>query len=308
MKQVIFDTDIGIDDAMALLFLHYSPDVNLLGIVTGFGNASVDNTTRNALFLKEQFNIDAPVFRGAAEAIGERLGEGYPDFVHGSNGLGDIEFADPGIEVESISGAQGIVDLVTANPNETSIVAVGRMTNLALALELCPELPSLVKEVVIMGGAFGFNGHRGNVSPVAEANIAGDPQAADIVFTSGLPTTIVGLDVTQQTTASSQFFDELRDDAGAAGELIYQISRRYLEFHQERTGHYECAVHDSRTQQAVVRVVTEGIAMGETIASSPGAIYESNEWQDKPIVNICTGVDSERLLDLYKSTLALASN
>jgi len=74
MKQVIFDTDIGIDDAMALLFLHYSPDVNLRGIVTGFGNASVDNTTRNALFLKEQFNIDAPVFRGAAEAIGERLG------------------------------------------------------------------------------------------------------------------------------------------------------------------------------------------------------------------------------------------
>ncbi|RLA31794.1 MAG: nucleoside hydrolase [Gammaproteobacteria bacterium] len=320
MKQVIFDTDIGIDDAMALLFLHYSPDVNLLGIVTGFGNASVENTTRNALFLKEQFNIDAPVFRGAAEAIGERLGEGYPDFVHGSNGLGEIEFAEPGIEVESTAGAQGIVDLVTANPNELSIVAVGRMTNLALALELCPELPSLVKEVVIMGGAFGLNGHRGNVSPVAEANIAGDPQAADIVFTSGLPITIVGLDVTQESIASSHFFDQLRDDAGAAGELIYRFSRRYLEFHQERTGHYECSVHDSsavayllnpdlfETEQAVVRVVTEGIAMGETIASSPGARYESNEWQDKPTVNICTSVDSDRLLDLYKSTLALASN
>ena len=296
MKQVIFDTDIGIDDAMALLFLHYSPDVELRGIITGFGNASLENTTRNALFLKEQFNIDAPVFRGAAEAIGERLGEGYPDFVHGSNGLGDIEFDEPGIQVESASGAQGIVELVTANPNEISIVAVGRMTNLARALELCPELPSLVKEVVVMGGAFGFNGHRGNVSPVAEANIAGDPQAADSVFTSGLPITVVGLDVTHETVATSQFFDGLRDAAGAAGEMIYRISRCYLQFHQDLTGRFECAVHDSsavayllqpnlfETRQAIVRVVTDGIAMGETIASPPGAKYESNEWQNKPAV------------------------
>jgi len=320
MKQVIFDTDIGIDDAMALLFLHYSPDVKLRGIVTGFGNASVENTTRNALFLKEQFAIDAPVYRGAAEAIGERLGDGYPDFVHGGNGLGDIEFAEPGVQVKPASGAQGIVDLVTDRPNEMSIVAVGRMTNLAHALELCPELPSLVREVVVMGGAFGFNGHRGNVSPVAEANIAGDPQAADLVFSSGLPITIVGLDVTHETVASSEFFDGLRDNAGAAGDLIYRISRRYLEFHQDLTGRYECSVHDSsavayllnpdlfETRRAVVRVVTEGIAMGETIASSPDAKYASNEWQDRPAARICTNVDSEGLLELYRATLTLASD
>lgn len=320
MKQVIFDTDIGIDDAMALLFLHYSPEVELRGIVTGFGNASVAITTRNALFLKEQFAIDAPVFRGAAGPTGERLGEGYPDFVHGSNGLGDIEITEPRLQAESLSGAQGIVDLVTKHPNEMSIVAVGRMSNLALALELCPQLPTLVKEVIVMGGAFGFNGHRGNVSPVAEANIAGDPTAADVVFNSGLPITIVGLDVTQETVATSQFFDELRDNAGAAGKLIYAMSRRYLEFHQEFTGRYECPIHDSSavgcllnptlfaTRQGVVRVVTEGIAIGQTIFSPAGEKVESREWQGRPVVSICTTVDAGRLLALYRETLALAGN
>lgn len=320
LKQVIFDTDIGIDDAMALLFLQYSPEVELRGIVTGFGNASIENTTRNTLFLKELFNIDAPVYRGAAGPIGGRPGDGYPDFVHGKNGLGDIEITEPGIQAESVSGAQGIVDLVSNNPDEMSIVAVGRMTNLARALELCPELPSLVKEVIVMGGAFGFNGHRGNVSPVAEANIAGDPQAADIVFSSGLPITIVGLDVTHEVVATRQFFDDLRAAAGVAGELIYRISRFYLDFHQETTGHYACSVHDSSavayllrpdlftTQQAVVRVVTAGIATGQTIFCSPGAKYESRQWQDKPEVRICTGVDSDGLLALYSETLGLASD
>lgn len=320
MKQVIFDTDIGIDDAMALLLLHYSPHVELRGIVTGFGNASIDDTTRNALFMKDRFGIEAPIYRGEAKAIAARLGDGYPDFVHGKNGLGDIDFAEPETEPEPVSGAQGIVDLVARHPHELSIVAVGRMSNLARALEICPELPTLVKEVVVMGGAFGVNGHRGNVSPVAEANIAGDPQAADIVFTSGLPLTIVGLDVTQETIATREFFDELRSSAGDAGRLIYEMSRCYLDFHQRVTGKHECPIHDSSaaafliepdlfdTQNGVVRVVTDGIAMGQTIFAPVDASYESTEWQNKPAVSICTGVRSAELLDLYAKTLSVAGD
>lgn len=319
MKQVIFDTDIGIDDAMALLFLHYSPAVQLRAVVTGFGNASVDNTTRNALFLADRFDISAPVYRGAAEPVGARLGNGYPDFVHGRNGLGDIDTGTPEREAESISGAQGIVDIVTAQPGEISIVAVGRMTNLSLALDLCGDLPDMVKEVIIMGGAFGGNGHSGNVSPVAEANIAGDPQAADRVCTSGLPLTIVGLDVTEETIATNTFFDRLRANAGSAGQLIYEISRCYLDFHHGINGRYECPVHDSSavayllrpelftTRKAVVRVATKGIAMGQTIAAVPGQDYESDAWRNQPVCNICTDVDSGNLLDLYLQTLNQAA-
>ena len=305
MKKVIYDTDIGIDDAMALLFLHYSPDVELQAIVSGFGNADIETTTRNALYMKELFGIGAPVFRGAGGPTGPRLGDSYPDFVHGSNGLGDIDIQEPSTECESQAGAEAIVDLVRSNPHEISIVAVGRLT-------------TLVKEVVIMGGAFGINGHGGNVSPVAEANIAGDPQAADKALTAGWPIAIAGLDVTHETVLDEQFFDGIRDTAGTAGEFIYQISHYYLDFHEKLTGKRECPMHDSsavayllnpdlyETRDAAVRVVTKGISIGQTIAGDPAADYESDAWQDQPICQVCVGVDSEAVLRLYQATLALA--
>lgn len=291
-----------------------------MAIVTGFGNADIDTTTRNALYMKEYFGIDAPVYRGAGEPIGERLGDGYPDFVHASNGLGGIEIQEPTSQVEALSGAAAIVQIVKNNPQEISIVAVGRLTNLALALDLCPELPSLVREVVIMGGAFGYNGHYGNISPVAEANISGDPQAADKVLTSDWPMTIVGLDVTHETTADDQFFESLRANAGKAGDFIYRISRFYLDFHQQISGKHECPVHDSsavacllrpelyQTKTAAVRVVTEGLAIGQTIAGDANASYESEAWKDQPTCRICTAVEGDKVLALYAETLASVSN
>jgi purine nucleosidase len=315
MKKVIFDTDIGIDDAMALLFLHFSPAVDLLAIVTGFGNASIENTTRNALYIKELFGIAAPIYRGAARAVSAGLAEEYPDFVHGQNGLGDIAFATPGGEAETVPGAQVIVDLVRQRPQEISIVAVGRMTNLAHALELCPELPSLVGEVVIMGGAFGFNGHSGNVSPVAEANIAGDPVAADRVFASGMPITVVGLDVTEEIVATARFFDDLRDNAGRAGQFIHKISRCYLDFHERINGVYECPIHDSSavayllepeefsTQEGSVRVAVDGSNAGQTIFSA-----ESTRGGGSANCRICTGVNAGAVLKLYASTICSGGN
>lgn len=318
MKKVLFDTDIGIDDAMALLFLHYSPDVELQAIVSGFGNADIETTTRNALYMKQRFGIAAPVYRGAAEPVGERLGSGYPDFVHGGNGLGDIELEEPDIQAEALPGPEAIVEIVQNNPHEISIVAVGRLTNLALALDLCPELPGLVKEVVVMGGTFGHNGHSGNVSPVAEANIAGDPQAADKVFTSNWPLAIVGIDVTHETVVRDDFFAALKATAGDAGDFIHRTSRFYLDFHERITGAYECPVHDSSavayllrpdlyvTKTAAVRVVSEGIAIGQTIGADPHAEFESVAWKNQPECQICIGVDSDKVLALYLETLALA--
>ncbi len=215
-----------------------------------------------------------------------------------------------------MSGAEAIAALARRNPGQLSVVAVGRMTNLAEALELCPELPDLLNEVVVMGGAFGFNGHLGNVTPVAEANIAGDAKAADIVFNSGMPISIVGLDVTHETVADSGFFDELRDNAGEAGEFIYRISRCYLDFHERTQGKYECPIHDSSavafllspesyvTQTGSVRVVTEGSNKGQTLfqrASGPDV------GDKKSNCCICTAVDAEAVRNLYASTLQLAA-
>ena len=317
-KRVIFDTDIGIDDAMALLFLHYCPEVELVAITSVAGNASIDDTTRNALYVKEQFGIAAPVHRGAARPCGPALGEGYPDFVHGGNGLGDIPIAAPSLWEDPQPAAEAIVALARAHPGELSIVAVGRLTNIAAALTLCPELPGLLREVVVMGGVFGFSGQRGNVSPVAEANIAGDPAAADRVFTSGMPVTVVGLDVTESTRMGEDFIETLRQRAGDAGDFIHRISRFYFDFYQRTGGTRECPIHDSSAvacllrpefyerRPLVVRVATEGIAIGQTIGGEPGAGYVSDHWKQAAPLQVCAGVDADAVRALYLETLANA--
>lgn len=319
MKRVIFDTDIGIDDAMALLFLHYAPEVRLEAICTVAGNASLTNVTRNALHVCERFGIDSPVYRGADRPMGETLGTEYADLVHGSNGLGNLEFADPGRSPADDDAATVIVDLARRHPGEMSIVAVGRLSNLARALELCPELPELLHELVVMGGVFLRRDHIGNVSPVAEANIAGDPTAADIVLGSAIPTTLVGLDVTQETRMDEAFIASLRREAGEAGEFIHAITRFYFDFYSGVNGARFCPIHDSsavacllapelyRRESGPVRVVRDGIAIGQTILGPHPERYASDAWRDRPSCDVCTEVDAEGVKALYLSTLRRAA-
>ncbi len=240
-----------------------------------------------------------------------------PDFVHGKNGLGDIDLVEPGLVAENMPGAEAIVALARQHPGEISLVAVGRMTNVAQALALEPQLPKLLKNIVIMGGVFGFNGHRGNVSPVTEANIGGDPLAADIVTGCGADIVVVGLDVTNETIVDRAFFARLRDNAGDAGKLVHDSNQFYLNFHHSKSGVYECPVHDASavayllrpelfvTQTAVVRVVTEGIALGQTIHADPQPYYDIKAWHDRPTIQICTGVDPAGVREFCESTLAV---
>jgi len=318
MKSVIFDTDIGIDDAMALLFLHYAPDINLIAITTKFGNASVANTTRNALIVKEMFGIKAPVYEGAAEPLGARLGVGYPRHVHGKDGLGDIISHTPTLNAEAMDAAHALLELSRNSKHKVSIIAVGGLTNIAAAIRLDPSFPERIDSLIVMGGAFGYNGHRGNVSPVAEANIASDPLAADVVFTSAMQTTIVGLDVSHEITMDKAFMQSLILAAPAAGKFISDTHQFYFDFHHSLSGKYECPLHDSSavayllnpqlftTITQPVRVVTGGIALGQTIHGDQVRAYVSKEWDEAPLCTICTAVDSKGVLDLYRSTLSLA--
>lgn len=317
MKSVIFDTDIGIDDAMALLFLHYAPEFKLIAITTKFGNASVENTTRNALMVKQLFGIDAPVFKGAAGPLSTRLGQGYPALVHGEDGLGDVITQQPAVSADAKSAAQALVDLTAASQDKISIIAVGGLTNIAAAIQLDPSFVQRVDKLIVMGGAFGYNGHRGNVSPVAEANIASDPLAADRVFTSNMTTTIVGLDVTHEVVMDQEFIQSLIQLAPHAGNFIAQINRLYFDFHHGLSGKFECPLHDSSavayllkpelfsTVKHPVRVVTQGIAGGQTIHGDETRAYITDAWDNQPLCKICTSVDAAGVLALYKSTLAL---
>jgi inosine-uridine nucleoside N-ribohydrolase len=311
--KVIFDTDPGIDDAMALLLLARHPEIELLGVTTVFGNGTINAVTRNALFLKDRFGFAAPVARGADRPYHASDIPAATSHVHGENGLGDIELPARTAAAPDLRPAhQLIIDVIRANPHEVTLIAVGRMTNLALALEADPAIAGLVKDVVVMGGGFGFNGHIGNVTPVAEANIFGDPIAADIAFGAAWPVTIVGLDVTKEVTMSGAYVAELAANGGEDGRFVAAISAFYARFYHAREGADGFFVHDASavtyalrpdffaTTRGRIRVVPDGIARGQTILMREGQNFPPGAWDDRPVQTVCTGVQAGRVLALYR--------
>jgi purine nucleosidase len=310
MHKVIFDTDPGIDDAMALLFLHRHPQIDLIGITTVFGNAPIELTTRNALFLSQEWGMSAPVAQGAGVTFDPSRPEGHwPTFIHGENGLGDIDIPEAiSVTADGRPAWQFIIDTVRAQPGEVTLVAVGRMTNLALALKADPDIAALVKDVVVMGGAFELNG---NVSPAAEANIHGDPEAADLVFTAPWRVTVVGLDVTLKTVMTSGYLAEMAAVGDEAVKLLSDISQFYIDFYKHRVGD-GMVIHDScacvyvvapelfRTRSGPIRVVCGGIADGQTIQKPDGRVFPPGQWDGHPSQLICTDIEADRVLEVLR--------
>ncbi len=312
--KVIFDTDPGVDDAMALLLLARHPRITLFAVTTVFGNASLDQVVHNALYLKDLYGFSAPVARGAGRPLAVAPGE-PPAFVHGDNGLGDIPLpARTVARADMIPAHQLIIKLVRAHPHEITIIAVGRMTNLAQALAEDPGIAPLVKQVVIMGGAFGYNGHSGNVTAVAEANIIGDPHAADRVLAAHWPIAMVGLDVTMETVMSDQYLAELAT-TGDDGAFVRKISHGYQDFHRITINLDGFPVHDSSavayalhpeffdTISRPVRVVDHGDCIGQTLAKGEGDAADSFNWDGRAKIRVCTGVESQAVLNFYRQTL-----
>jgi len=316
-KNVIFDTDPGIDDACALALIAASPALELVGITTVFGNASVETTTRNALYLKRRFGLAAPVARGAERPL-SRPPRDFSAFIHGENGLGDVALEDLGSlgASHALDAAGFIVEQLRAAPGEITLIAVGPLTNLALALRQAPEIAGLAAEVVVMGGAFGTAGRPGNVSPVAEANVWNDPDAADEVLTAGWPVRIVGLDVTTLCVMGPGYMADLRQQAPGVGGFLWDITRFYEHLYRTRDGIDGINAHDAlavaraidpalfRERTGPVRVVTEGIALGQTIQSVDGVRYPPGPWDGLPSQSVCTWADNEAFLKLYTDTLA----
>lgn len=314
-KKIIIDTDPGVDDSMAILFALNSPEVEVVGLTTIFGNVYTDLATQNALRLVEFAGRPyIPVAHGADLPLVVPLGY-VADFVHGTDGLGNTNQPAPKGEPVGKPAAQFIVEMVMAHPGQITLVPVGPLTNLALALALEPRIAENVAEVVVMGGAATVNG---NVNPAAEANIIHDPHAADVVFTAKWPVTMVGLDVTMKTIMTEAYLATLKAEGGRTGRFIYDISRFYQAFHYQTHGVQSIHTHDPsavayvidptlfKTQRGPVRVITEGLAIGQTLMDRRGEWYEPNEWTTKPAVNVCLEVDSERLLALYKERITAA--
>lgn len=306
--RIIIDTDPGIDDSMAILFAFRSAELQIEGLTTIFGNGGTVDTTINALRLVELAGRpDVPVARGAETPL-LRPFEGFGWRVHGKNGIGEIDYPMPKVEPDSRRAAQFIVDVVMANPGEITLVPLGPLTNIALAVMLEPEIANNVKEVVLMGGAANA---KGNASAVAEANVRNDPEAAKIVFDAPWKVTMVGLDVTTKTIITPDYMDALRAVGNAHTDFIGRIVPHYVQFHEEYVGTTNFPVHDSsaiayvidptlfKTQHAYVEVeiksdITHGLTATDFRRKPAG----------EPNVHVCIDVDSARFLDLYKERLS----
>jgi purine nucleosidase len=232
---MIIDCDTGIDDALAILYALRTPDVVVEGITTVFGNIDVKQAADNTLRLLALADpgYDIPVALGASQAL-VRGTAGFSTHVHGENGIGGVELPPSRQAPVQETAAEFIARMADENPGEIVLVTLGRLTNLSLALDLDPELASKLKKVVVMGGTI-FK--PGNVTPVAEANLWGDPEAADRVFTSGLPVLMIGLDVTLKTRITSEHIALLkrhgREENKAVIEFMEESLEYYFRFYRE---------------------------------------------------------------------------
>jgi purine nucleosidase len=307
-RPLLIDTDPGVDDALALALAVRSPELELVGVTTVFGNATIETTTRNALALMHLFDrVDVPVATGAAAPLQHPYAGPVPQ-VHGHDGMGDSDVltTSNGNVVAGITAAELMVHSARQRPGELTILALGPLTNLALALELDPSIATLIREVVVMGGNALCPG---NATPAAEANMLGDPEAADQVLGAAWPVTMVGLDVTHAVNLKGTDIDRLAASVGAVSALVSQAIPHYRAFFEQTNKIDGIYLHDPtavafllwpeffETTGWPIRVETKGFSRGKTWPSL-GDTDDATPlpWVGRPRVSVCTGVNKSSVV------------
>jgi len=274
-KRILIDTDPGIDDSLAILLALASPELSLEGLSVVHGNCSLNQATINGLSILELANA-----RHIPVAKGSELPLVQPSLLapetHGNTGLGYATLPEPQSRPIGQHGGDFLIEKIMSNPGEITLVAIGPLTNIALAIRQEPRIVSALKELIIMGGAIR---HEGNTTALAEFNTYVDPHAAHIVFHAGIPTTLVPLDVSYQCVLTKPDVDRLLQIDSSLTRFIADATRFYMEFHDEYQGVEGCVINDPLAlaltfapelcdyQELPVDVdISGGVSMGKTIA------------------------------------------
>lgn len=304
MKRIIYDGDPGIDDALAILLALRSPEVKLEAVTAVGGNATLELTTQNALKILELGgDEDVRVAKGY-----EQLGLKTAASFHGEDGLGNTGIPPPTRKAENTNAVDLMISEIKRERYGISLVTAGPLTNLAKAVEKDPSIRDFVREVAVMGGAIEVPG---NVTPAAEFNIYTDPEAAQTVFTSGLPITLVPLDVTTQVVLRPDHLAKIEEANTRLTDFIGRMVRYYMEASKRFGGLDGCYLHDplavglaidsslARTEMIHVEVETHkgAITRGMTLADL--RVKPSS----KPNVRYCSQVRSDDFLDLFVNRL-----
>jgi inosine-uridine nucleoside N-ribohydrolase len=243
---VILDVDPGYDDALALMLACGAPELEVLAVTTVAGNVSLEKTTRNALRVLSLIeHVDVPLGAGAEAPLVRPLHTA--EHLHGESGLDGPELPEPSFAADGRGAVLLIADVVEASEEPVTLVPMGPLTNIATFLEEHSRLKENVSQIVLMGGSVG----PGNTTPAAEFNIYVDPEAAGIVFGSGLPLTMVGLDVTREATAGPEEVRRLRD-LGRAGEVAAELVTVCADTYSSIYRSSGLPIHDAVAVAAVV--------------------------------------------------------
>jgi purine nucleosidase len=301
-EKIIYDTDPGIDDALGLLLLAASPEIDLLAITVTHGNTSQEKCLNNALKLVELTGITkVPVARGAEEPLVKELS--VAEETHGEGGLGYAILPKSAISPCSELAHDLIIRVVRENPGEVTLLCVGPMTNIALAFLKAPEIVSKVRRIVSMGGAIHYPG---NVTPQAEYNVFCDPEAFEIVLKSGIDFTLVPLDVTYQCILTADHLEKITEARSEIRNFIFDSTRFYMEFHEDYQGIKGCAINDplaaailldptlvkNRDYYLTIEL-TSPTSKAKTIADHYGLLKSA------PNAKVSMEVDVERFMELF---------
>lgn len=240
---IILDCDPGHDDAIALILALASPELELKAVTTSAGNQTPDKTLRNALrILTLLQRSDIPVAGGAVKPLMRELI--IADNVHGESGLDGPDLPEPNFAPQKCNAVELIAQTLRASQQPVTVVATGPLTNIALLLTSHPELHAKISRIVIMGGAAML----GNWTPAAEFNIYVDPEAAEIVFQSGLPIVMAGLDVTHRAQIMSEDIERFRHLGNPVADVVADLLDFFMEYHkQEKWGFQGAPLHDPCT-------------------------------------------------------------
>ena len=275
-KRIIIDTDPGVDDALTFLLALASPEIELEALSTVQGNVTVEKATRNALSVLELANAShIPVAQGCAQPLVKQPHESG-ETVHGTSGVGRSNLPEPESKPLEQHAVDFLIEKIMAEPNQISLFPIGPLTNVALAIRKEPRIARNLKELVIMGGAIRSGG---NITPLAEFNIHEDPHAAHIVFHSGIPITLIPLDVTYKCLLTSADIDRLNKINSPIAGFIRDATGVYMDFYKQYEDFDGCAMHDPLTLATIFAPeifrfedhyvdvdISGGISMGNTFA------------------------------------------
>jgi len=308
MKRVIIDTDPGIDDTAAIFFALTCGKLRVEMLTTVFGNATVDKATRNALrVLEAAGRSDIPVYRGAGRPLLREPHIGSS--IHGDDGLGDVYTDEPRTRAGQGRAVDHIIEHVMAAPGEITLLALGPLTNVALALSVEPAMATALQALVVMGGAVRT---RGNITPVATANLYNDAEAAAIAYRSGVPIVQIGMDVCRPTLITHHHLDQIRAAGHPVAEFLTRITPCLMAAYERNEGvtegvHYNdvpaaAYVIDPtlfRSERLPIQIETDSpLTRGQTVPDWRG------RWGMEPNVEVCLEVDAARLADMFAETVA----